>query len=290
MKISLAPLNLVSVILLNAWFVLPSFGEPPPLIRQAKGQEEREGNSLTGNPTLPKFAETAALAPSATLPATKAEVAPPTRALDEPGLKELLTRALQDQYVQDKGELELRLTRPWSGTTVPDAPLAVHVLDIPTKGVTSHFILRFELRTAGESLGSWQVSLQARVWREVWVARSTAKRGEALADADLVRERRDILNLRDLYAGDDSVATEMELAESVPAGVPLYARAVKPRTVVRRGQVLEAVVREGSLAVSLKVEALEDGAFGQQIRVRNVQSRKEIRGKVQNEQSILVSL
>ena len=62
------------------------------------------------------------------------------------------------------------------------------------------------------------------------------------------------------------------------------------RPVLHRGQIVEALVRDGTLTVSLKVEVLENGLPGQIVRVRNVQSRREFRGKVQNEQTIIVSL
>jgi flagella basal body P-ring formation protein FlgA len=44
------------------------------------------------------------------------------------------------------------------------------------------------------------------------------------------------------------------------------------------------------LMITLKVEALEDGAAGQVIRVRNPISRRDLRGKVLDEQNVLVSL
>ena len=43
------------------------------------------------------------------------------------------------------------------------------------------------------------------------------------------------------------------------------------------------------MTISLKVEVLEEGAVGQSVRVRNPVSKREFRGKVQNEQTILVS-
>ncbi len=68
------------------------------------------------------------------------------------------------------------------------------------------------------------------------------------------------------------------------------ARSVRIRPVIRRGQAVDALVEDGALTISMKVEALEDGAPGQFIRVRNAQSLRDIRGKVVNEHSILVSL
>jgi flagella basal body P-ring formation protein FlgA len=44
------------------------------------------------------------------------------------------------------------------------------------------------------------------------------------------------------------------------------------------------------LVISLKVEPLEDGVLGQTVRVRNPINRRELNGKVENEQTILITL
>jgi flagella basal body P-ring formation protein FlgA len=226
--------------------------------------------------------ETNAVAPVATKPAT--------RQLDESELLQLLTDKLQNDYVKDKGELELRFTRPIASRTVPDEPLTIKVLDIPANGVTPTFIIRFELRTDTATVGSWQCSVQARVWRDVWVARSAVKRGQLIADADLDRQRRDVLTVREALADFVAGDSTLELAEPLQAGSPLLARSVKVRPVIRRGQTADALVQDGPLSITMKVEALEDGAPGQTIRARNPQTRRDIRGKVLNEQTLLLSL
>jgi flagella basal body P-ring formation protein FlgA len=215
---------------------------------------------------------------------------PRQRVVTETDLLALLTTALQKECVKDKGDLELRLARPWTPAAVPDEPLSVKILDLPTTGVASSFILRFELRTARAAVGTWQLSLQARIWRDVWIARSALKKGEPAADADLERDRRDVLTLREPLADFSPDDTSLELAEPLQAGSPLFARSVKARPVIHRGQAADALVQDGTMSITMKVEALEDGAPGQIIRVRNAQSRRDIRGKVLNEQTILIPL
>jgi flagella basal body P-ring formation protein FlgA len=214
-----------------------------------------------------------------------------SRVLPEAELKEQLTAVLQRDYVKEKGELEIRLLRPWLPMLIPDEPFTVKILDLPTTGVSAHFITRFELNTQRERIGGWQAPLQARVWREIWVARTPVRSGLLLSEADVVRERRDVLNLRDPLLPDNlPAATAVEVAEAVPAGSPLYLRSVRLRPVVRRGQVIEAQFVDGPMTISLKVEVLENGAPGQLVRVRNLQSKREFKGKVQDEQRILVLL
>jgi flagellar basal body P-ring formation protein FlgA len=213
-----------------------------------------------------------------------------SRTLDEKEAIQLLTAVLQKEFVKDQGELELRLARPWATAIVPDEDFTFNIVEIPTSGVAQMFIVRFEVQTAyGEHIGSWQAPLQAKIWRDVWVAASFQKRGACLHGADLTRERRDMLVCREPLA-DLSSDQSLEFSESLQPGAPILARVVRPRTVVHRGQSIAAMVQDGALMITLKVEALEDGAAGQVIRVRNPISRRDLRGKVLDEQNVLVSL
>jgi flagella basal body P-ring formation protein FlgA len=212
------------------------------------------------------------------------------RSLEETELKELLMATLQKEEVRDKGELELRFMRAWAPVLVPDEPLTIKVLDLPVAGVTASFIARFELRAGSELAGSWQINLQARIMREVWVARSSLVRGMPLRDADLTKERRDVLVLRDTVAALPKDDYAVEIGENIPAGAPLGSRSLRLRPIVLRGKVVDALVLEGGLTISTKVEVLEDGLPGQTVRVRNLKSKKEFRGKVHNEETILVTL
>jgi flagella basal body P-ring formation protein FlgA len=234
---------------------------------------------------LPLRAEESTNAP---VPAPTA--APAQRMLDQSELTMLLTQTLQQEYVKDRGELELKLTQPWKDKKVSDEPITVKITEMPTMGVVPSFIVRFELRNTDGIIGTWQLPVQAHVWREAWVAHSMLKRGDSLADADIARERRDVLVLHESLADFPEDRLRLEIAEPVGIGAPLVARSVRLMPVVHRGQTVQALVSDGSLSIAMKVEVLEDGAPGQTVRVRNKQSQKDIRGKVLNEQTILVSL
>ena len=212
------------------------------------------------------------------------------RTLNEAGLVTLLTTSLQQDYVKDRGELELNLTQPWDATVIPDEPLTVKVLELPTEGVTRSFILRFQLCTATDIAGTWDVTLQAHIWRNVWVAHSDLLRGQLLADADVVQDRRDILTAHEPLADFSPGDTTLEVADSVPADHILFARDLKLRAIIHRGQVADAVVQDGVLNVTAKVQALEDGAPGQMIRARNVVSQRDLTGKVLDDHTIEILL
>ncbi len=212
------------------------------------------------------------------------------RRLEEDDLRKLLTDYLNERRGENGGEWELRLTRPWTPVTIPDEPLKVEILEPALNRITSTSILRCEMRAGRQLVGVWQVPVHARLWCEVVIAESALRRGQLASDAELKRERRDVLALRDPLYELPSPATSYELAESVPAGALLTVRALRLKPVVFRGKTVDAVMRDHAMTISLKVEVLEEGVPGQLVRVRNLQSRRELRGKVQDEQTIAISL
>ncbi len=202
----------------------------------------------------------------------------------------LLTATLQKNYVKDKGELELNFKQPWVAPILPDEPLTVKILELPAGGVTPSFIIRFQLCTVTQTVGTWQATLQAHVWREVWVAHSDLQRGESLGEADVARERRDVLTVCESLAEFSPADPSLQLASQIQAGNLLLARNLKPRAVVHRGQIADAFLEDGTLSIMMKVEVLEDGAPGQIVRARNPVSLRNLSGKVINEKTILISL
>jgi flagella basal body P-ring formation protein FlgA len=235
----------------------------------------------------------AAPAPWANLGWTGAEairISRRTRLLVETEIKEWLRAKLQQESVRTRGDLELRLARPWKPLPVPDESIELRLVDLPETGVAASFLLRFELTAAKESLGSWQQVIQAHVWRDIWTTRSPVKRGTPLNGSDLLQTRFDVLALRDAMVTDPPPDGAVEWVETLPAGAPVYVHSFRPRALVHRGDLIAAMLQDGAMTISLKVEVLEEGGMGQSIRVRNPLSKREFRGKVQNEQSILVAL
>jgi flagella basal body P-ring formation protein FlgA len=213
-----------------------------------------------------------------------------TRQLDETEMTSLLAAAMQRDYVKDLGELELHFARPWVAVAVPDEPLRLTLGEMPPAGVNPNFVAGFDLWNGPERVGHWQAVLQAKVWRETAVAHSALTRGELLRDADIVMERRDLLNARDALLNISKDDNSLALVENVSAGLPVLNRAVRPRPLVKRGQVVDGVFTQGSLTISLKVEILEDGLPGQTIRVRNPKTMRQLYGKVQNEETVRITL
>ncbi|MCF7707920.1 MAG: flagellar basal body P-ring formation chaperone FlgA [Verrucomicrobia bacterium] len=222
--------------------------------------------------------------------AERACVSRKTRMLEQQELRDVLTAILQEKYVKTLGALELRFARPWTPVRIPDEEYQVKLLDMPASGISAYFMVRFEIVVAGEAVGDWNQILQAKVWRDVYVTANQVRRSEWLSRVELASEKRDILDLRDVIVELPDQPEMYEFSMSVRAGSPLTPRMLKLRPLIKRGEMVEAVVDNGTLQISLKVQALEDGAIGQAVRVRNLRSQKELYGEVKDENTVLVSL
>ena len=211
-----------------------------------------------------------------------------TRLLGDQEVREMVAQTLQRESIKGRGELELRFARPWTTVRVPDETLEVKLMDLPAFGVSPQFILRFELKTRKESAGTWQVLCQAQVWADVYVAASSLRRGQNLLATDITRERRDMLAAREALTALPDSLESLEVTEAVPAGQPLTIRSLRIRPLVFRGDVVDGFVTDGAMTISLKVEVLQEASSGQMTRVRNPISKRELKGKVQNDRSVQV--
>ena len=170
-----------------------------------------------------------------------------------------------------------------------DKALQLRVLYHPGTPM-AYMRVKFSLRTDDEQLGEWTVYYRAKLYRDVWVARSPGQVKKPLDQVDLAKERRDVINVRQSLWQGKKTDSKFCLAQGVSSGSLIYDRHVKLTPVVKRGQIVDAFVQLRSLTIRLKAEVLEDGAPGETVRMRNLQTKKELRGTVINEKFIKVRL
>ena len=212
------------------------------------------------------------------------------RELGEAEVRDQITQELQRRFARNGGEIEVRLSRPWRSVSIPDESLDIRLLDLPTAGLQSLISLKVEGLVGGDAVGSWFQPIQVRHWCEVPVAAAALRRGQPLVEVETVLERRDVLVSRGILKALPKAVQDYELAEGLAPGQAFSDRTLRLKTVVFRGRRVDARIQAGTLEITTKVEALEDGYPGQSIRVRNPLSKREFRGIVQSEDSVLVPL
>ncbi|NEX21077.1 flagellar basal body P-ring formation protein FlgA [Thiorhodococcus mannitoliphagus] len=138
----------------------------------------------------------------------------------------------------------------------------------------------------------WSIFVPVRIERhaEVVVTARALARKQLIKGQDVRLERKETSGLTSGYFSDPAAVIGQETKRRLVPGQVLTASHVAPPQLVERGQeVILYAVRPG-LTVRMKGEALEDGAEGQRIRVRNRSSKRVVEGYVEPSGAIRVAL
>jgi flagella basal body P-ring formation protein FlgA len=204
----------------------------------------------------------------------------------EPLLREV-EKELTTRYGVN-GELKLALVKPWVSATLPAQDFSVTITDAPNDGLASSFVVGVKVVSAAEVVGEWQLAVRAQLLQDMWAASGRIERGQAIDRTQLAAQKVDVLRDRQAFIPVDVDPATLETVQTINSPRLLLRRDVAERPVVRKGQVVEVVAKQGLLAISMKALALEPGAMGALIRLRNIQSQKEFSGQIINENKVQV--
>jgi flagella basal body P-ring formation protein FlgA len=185
-----------------------------------------------------------------------------------------------------EGELQLELLRPWTPPACLAADWKVVVTEYPAIAASS-MLLRCRVTADGNRSAEAVLQVRAALWREVWFSREPLTSGAVFDAARLESRRVDALRERDalpVTVGDNTFV----VTRGLPAGRLVTWRDVARRPLVRKGDVVEVSAVEGQLAITLKAMAMENGAQGDAITVRNMDSKKNITAFVIDENHVQV--
>jgi len=176
------------------------------------------------------------------------------------------------ERLQLKGELQLDFNRPWA-TPAATGPVECVLLGCPSR-LTSSLLLQVRLQSGDRVLGVYSLSLKAQLFREVWVARAPLERGTNFDPNQLEARRVDLLQEREAVPTEGTDG-EYSFATTVPAGRQLAWRDLARRTLIRKGQIIDVSAVDGLLSITTKALAMENGAAGDTVKLRNLESKKD---------------
>ena len=224
---------------------------------------------------------------TSSLPASGASA---NRIVPENKLVPLVAQALSDSFELEQGKLVLESSRALIPVSVPvdTANISIKLVAQPYTRPTGFMKAQYNVMADGVIVGHQTSYFRAQLIQDVWVAQQVIQRGATLGEAKLVKKKTDVINLRDnIWIGkpDDS----LQLVTTVSAGTVLQERHLRRTPAIFRNQTVDAVLSHKALVIRLRVLALEDGAPGDVIRLRNTSSSKELRGTVINSRQVKVT-
>jgi len=214
-----------------------------------------------------------------------------TKEITSSQLLPMVTEALQKAFEISDAKLVLSSTRPLPAVPVPaNALVEVQIVSHPPTGPAAFMRTQYALLVDGRPVGEWTGFFKAQLIKEVWLTGKIASRHALLDQVKLIRKKVDVINLRTgVWEGKPD--STLQLTQSMSTGMVLLPRHVRRTPVILRNQVVTGVLLYKALRIELRnLLALEEGAPGDVIRLRNNSSYKEIRGRIINDRTVQLSL
>ncbi len=214
-----------------------------------------------------------------------------TKEITSSQLLPMVTEALQKAFEISDAKLVLSSTRPLPAVPVPaNALVQVQIVSHPPTGPAAFMRTQYALLVDGRRVGEWTGFFKAQLLKEVWLTGKIASRHASLDKVKLIRKKVDVINLRTgVWEGKPD--STLQLTQSMGTGMVLLPRHVRRTPVILRNQMVTGVLLYKALRIELRnLLALEEGAPGDVIRLRNNSSYKEIRGRIINDRTVQLSL
>jgi flagella basal body P-ring formation protein FlgA len=153
-------------------------------------------------------------------------------------------------------------------------PVAVEAVD-----TRSPQRMRYVARCPDTPGWRYEYVVRARVSAMVAIAAAPVAANEALTDAQVTIERRDISNIADPISNPADAVGQMSRRMLRPGDI-LRSGQLSTPVLVKRGDAVTMVARREGIEVSMAGEALDAGGKGAVVRVRNAGSGQVVRMRV----------
>lgn len=157
----------------------------------------------------------------------------------------------------------------------------------PPQLTPSRVSLRFIVKEVdGRVLRRFTGTVMLNLWKEVPSPAKPVNRGDALSPDNITWLRMNLAYVRgDLWDGRGG---PWQVQRAIAPDQPIYRADLAPLSAIKKGAVVNLIYMRGNVQLSTKAEALSEGAPGDTITVRNLQSDKQVYAIVQNADTVLV--
>lgn len=137
-----------------------------------------------------------------------------------------------------------------------------------------------KVRCEGTSPWTVFVPAQVRLFREIVSTSRPLRRADIVQPDDVVMRERDISLISQGYLTALDQAIGQRLTRPMVADQVITLVHLEQTEVIRKGDQVVIIARSGTLSVRMPGEALSNGGMSEQIRVKNLNSRRVIKAQV----------
>ncbi|HED00367.1 MAG TPA: flagellar basal body P-ring formation protein FlgA [Proteobacteria bacterium] len=172
---------------------------------------------------------------------------------------------------------------------LPDSRFTFEVMP-PNSSYLGDTTLRVVFRVNGREVRKVRIFGHIDIYREVVCMTHSMRRHEVIQEDDLSMARRNISRISNAAISDIREAVGKRLVSSVRAGEIIKRDMVELTPIIKKGDRVAIIADTETLLIRARGEAMEGGAEGEMIRVRNSKSKKEVYARVIDASTVQVEL
>lgn len=197
--------------------------------------------------------------------------------------------ALLHRLPWNADDISVRLLQPIAvslGVVASRADVRIKAETHATTMPLGHVQMDVTLFAAGERLLAFPLYLEVQLIQKVAVCLHKIERGDVLNETNVSFDRRPVDGLRDYLSSPEALSGRRARQALLPGHVLTTTdvednpRETGGSPLVRKGEMVKLIVRLGPVNVTVSGEALQDGRAGQPVRVRNIDSKQVVLGRV----------
>ncbi|TFY97089.1 flagellar basal body P-ring formation chaperone FlgA [Ramlibacter humi] len=189
------------------------------------------------------------------------------------------SQALREWLSARSERSEVQLAWPPQDVQVPEGAPRLQARSLARSPLRSRMVVWVDVWSGNRFVRTVPVSFAVQAWREIPVAARPVEAGAPLDAANVEKRGIDIAALDGAplarQAGDPVRATH-----ALHAGEPLRARDAAPVPLVQRGQWASLRSGTGAVMTEARVEVLQDGRAGENVRVRQPGAMAQVTARV----------
>lgn len=247
-----------------------------------------ESRTLSGTAVLAALGRAADLREiTYTIPAA-VRVRRATQQVTEAEVRQLLEGYLAEHLAGTPGDVVIRTVELSAPIQVPEGAYTARVIAPPNAPLFGRIRVQVEFVVGDRPVKTTWITADVGLYGKVIVTRRPVARGETLAGDDVTIDRRDLSELpRDVLTNPDEVIGHVTRLALTPAAV-LRREHLNDPTTVHRGDVVLLIAERGRLRITAPGEVREDAGVGEQVRVVNRTSRRDVVGRVVDASTVVV--
>lgn len=184
--------------------------------------------------------------------------------------------SLKTQF-SDESEISHRIIALDSRLTMPDCPTA---LAIELTGPKSYGRINAKLSCNSTQPWSIYVPIEIALRQPVVINTEPVRKGERIQASHLQKQLMDIGKIKGHYFSDFEQIIGLEAKRPLKPGQVIHSQLLRQPLLIKRGETVVLSAEAGALSVKTSGIALSDGRLGQQIRIKNKQSKRTVNAQV----------